>query len=61
MWIFFFITTIYIKLWLYCAKIKLAIDAWSVREITVKAKPGKTNLQASKEKFRWSRLGKPQL
>lgn len=29
---FFFMTTIYIKLWLHCERIKLAIAAWSVRE-----------------------------
>lgn len=62
MWnFFFFITTIYVKLWLYCAKIKLAVAAWSVGELAVTAKAGKTNLQAGKEKFRWSRPGKPQL
>jgi len=38
---------------------RLAVDAWSVREIAVAAKPSKAKLWAGQDKFRPSRPGEP--
>lgn len=38
---------------------KLAVDAWSIREIAVAAKPSKTKPWAGQEKFRPTRPDKP--
>jgi len=47
------------KLSLKCARIKLATDAWTIRDMAVTAKAGKTKLQSCKKNSDRAGLASP--